>query len=548
MTPEQLLGAARRRLRGIIAGRAVVRLAWVAALCTLAGVLTARWVAWQPIELLALLVPVVVLAAWVAWAATRPMPEAAVAHVADHGLGSHDALAAYLEFAEGSPQFSERISERASRVAGSAELKRAVPASLIGPRHEVGRYLGVAGLAVLCAAGLAFLDNPQDSAREQRRRETAAVERAQDDLEAAADKLGDDAAAADKLNALAQDLDGLDAAAATEALADAEAKLQTDAGANLDSALAATAGLDASLAARPLPGAQKPGDGAPPGETPSDAAGRLAESAGSLASLNADQKAELAKRLEDLAATQAAGAPEVAEAMKAAEEAVKADDPGAAATLEAAAAAQAAQAKSVGQRGEARQAAGATGAARADVASAANPSANSGDARAQAAPGEDQGKGQGQGKGKGQGQGKGGAGKGAGADGSPSGTVGAGKRNGGGSGKGGKGRPGDAGQGLGTDANKVEATVSDVFAPEPSGSSDAEGAQQGNGGDLDQDVGKGQAPSQRGAARLPLSDAVARYNDAATRALDDPQLPPASRQVMADYFEQLSGSPTIPSN
>lgn len=141
-----------------------------------------------------------------------------------------------------------------------------------------------------------------------------------------------------------------------------------------------------------------------------------------------------------------------------------------------------------------------------------------------------------------------GVGKGAGADGSPSGTVGAGKRNGGGSGKGGKGRPGDAGQGLGTDANKVEATVSDVFAPEPSGSSDAEGAQQGNGGDLDQDVGKGQAPSQRGAARLPLSDAVARYNDAATRALDDPQLPPASRQVMADYFEQLSGSPTIPSN
>ncbi|MGB2743628.1 MAG: hypothetical protein WBC28_04050, partial [Candidatus Microthrix parvicella] len=247
MTPEQLLGAARWRLRGIIAGRAVVRLAWVAALCTLAGVLTARWVAWQPIELLALLVPVVVLAAWVAWAATRPMPEAAVAHVADHGLGSHDALAAYLEFAEGSPQFSERISERASRVAGSAELKRAVPASLIGPRHEVGRYLGVAGLTVLCAAGLAFLDNPQDSAREQRRRETAAVERAQDDLEAAADKLGDDAAAADKLNALAQDLDGLDAAAATEALADAEAKLQTDAGAHLDSALAATAGLDASL-------------------------------------------------------------------------------------------------------------------------------------------------------------------------------------------------------------------------------------------------------------------------------------------------------------
>lgn len=131
MTPEQLLGAARRRLRGIIAGRAVVRLAWVAALCTLAGVLTARWVAWQPIELLALLVPVVVLAAWVAWAATRPMPEAAVAHVADHGLGSHDALAAYLEFAEGSPQFSERISERASRVAGSAELARCRRASSV---------------------------------------------------------------------------------------------------------------------------------------------------------------------------------------------------------------------------------------------------------------------------------------------------------------------------------------------------------------------------------------------------------------------------------
>ena len=32
---------------------------------------------------------------------------------------------------------------------------------LIGPRHEVGRYLSVAGVAVLCAVGLAFADNPQ---------------------------------------------------------------------------------------------------------------------------------------------------------------------------------------------------------------------------------------------------------------------------------------------------------------------------------------------------------------------------------------------------
>ena len=258
MSPDQLLDAARRRVRAVLAGRVVVRFAWMAALCALAGVLAARWIAWRPTELLALVVPAAAVVGWAAWRASRPIPASSVANVVDRGLASHGALGAYLEFAEGSPQFSSRIVDRAATVADTAELKRAVPTGLIGPRHEVGRYLSVAGVAVLCAVGLAFADNPQDAAREQRQREAEAVERAGADLEAAAKELGADSAAAEKLKSLAKDLQTLDAPQATEALANAEAELSTEAGVNLDSALAATAGLDRSVEARPLPGASDP--------------------------------------------------------------------------------------------------------------------------------------------------------------------------------------------------------------------------------------------------------------------------------------------------
>ena len=37
MSPDQLLDAARRRVRAVLAGRVVVRFAWMAALCALAG-------------------------------------------------------------------------------------------------------------------------------------------------------------------------------------------------------------------------------------------------------------------------------------------------------------------------------------------------------------------------------------------------------------------------------------------------------------------------------------------------------------------------------
>ncbi|MBK6311242.1 MAG: hypothetical protein IPF42_11955 [Candidatus Microthrix sp.] len=273
MSPDQLLDAARRRVRAVLAGRVVVRFAWMAALCALAGVLAARWIAWRPTELLALVVPAAAVVGWAAWRASRPIPASSVANVVDRGLASHGALGAYLEFAEGSPQFSSRIVDRAATVADTAELKRAVPTGLIGPRHEVGRYLSVAGVAVLCAVGLAFADNPQDAAREQRQREAEAVERAGADLEAAAKELGADSCRR-KLKSLAKDLQTLDAPQATEALANAEAELSTEAGVNLDSALAATAGLDRSVEARPLPGASDPSDAAP-----GDAAGQLAEAA-----------------------------------------------------------------------------------------------------------------------------------------------------------------------------------------------------------------------------------------------------------------------------
>ena len=64
MSPDQLLDAARRRVRAVLAGRVVVRFAWMAALCALAGVLAARWIAWRPTELLALVVPAAAVVGW----------------------------------------------------------------------------------------------------------------------------------------------------------------------------------------------------------------------------------------------------------------------------------------------------------------------------------------------------------------------------------------------------------------------------------------------------------------------------------------------------
>lgn len=527
MTPEQLLQVATRRIRWILAQRAFVRWAWIAALASVIVMALARSVTWQPTETIGLVAPAVavVIGAW--WASRRHLPAATVARVVDAQLSTHDALGANLQFRHDTGPFATRIEQRARAVAASSDLAAAVPRRLVGERRFVQRRLSAALLAALAAATLAVIDNPQDLVRAQAERERAAIEAARKDLERAAGELGADTNAGKALEKLARDLADLDADSALDRLADAEADLQLRAGRNLDSALAANAGLDASVRARPLPGAQ-------PG---ANAAEQLAQAAEALEGMTTEERAELAERLAGLAATQVAGAPEVADALQKAATALASGSGDAAAALAAAGAAQGEQASSVASRSKARSAAAAAGAARSAVAGS----------RSSGVPGQGQGNGKGSGNGKGNGKGNGdgkgsGQGSGQGSGGSPSGQVGAGTRPGGGSGQGGKGQAGNNGTGLGDSRNEQTAPPSEVYAPDPRGTSDGEGPLSGEGGDLGQEVGKGQAPSSRGSATLPLSDAVAKYREQAAQAMNDPEVPAASRDLMARYFEQLTAA------
>lgn len=63
---------------------------------------------------------------------------------------------------------------------------------------------------------------------------------------------------------------------------------------------------------------------------------------------------------------------------------------------------------------------------------------------------------------------------------------------------------------------------------------------QGSGGDLGQRRGTGDTATQRGESRLPVSDAVRRYRDQASRAAARPGLPRAQRDLISSYFDRLS--------
>jgi hypothetical protein len=79
-----------------------------------------------------------------------------------------------------------------------------------------------------------------------------------------------------------------------------------------------------------------------------------------------------------------------------------------------------------------------------------------------------------------------------------------------------------------------------VFAPDPQGRLSGDGPQQGSGGSLESTVGQGDTATRRGAARSSLGEAVRRYTPGATRALDQPGVPAAQRELIRDYFGRLA--------
>ncbi len=55
-------------------------------------------------------------------------------------------------------------------------------------------------------------------------------------------------------------------------------------------------------------------------------------------------------------------------------------------------------------------------------------------------------------------------------------------------------------------------------------------------------VGRGNGATTAGQARTPLSQALGRYREQATRAIERADLPPSLRDLIQAYFDQLSGA------
>lgn len=539
MTPEELLALVGRRLRRLRVALLSARWAWVVTAGVLGLVLLARVVPWSGLEPTAAVLAVIVTLAGLGWAATRPVTRLQAARAADDALHSRDAFAAYLEFAGSGGQFTDRVDRRARDLAATVAPDQAVPRPR-WPRWRPG--LAVAALAV--AATVGWLPNPQDELRAQAAAAADARDAAVEELRRAAQEAPEGSQAADRLAALAESLASMSPDDAAAALVAAEAELLEQSGADLQAAMAASSGLDAAVSARPLPGA---GSG--------DAADQLEQAAASLDSLGAADRAALAERLERLAATQTVGAPGVAQALADAAEAVASGAADAGDQLRAAADVQRARTTELAERAAAAAAAGEVAAARRELSAAIDGAAagrTGAQGQAQAAgqgqgqgSGQGQGQGQGQGSGEGQGQGSGqgqGAGQGQGSGGSPSGQVAGGDRGGSGSGRGGSGQPSSGGASPSTSgASPSGAEERTMFAPpRPTGTVDPSGPLQGSGGDLGREVGRGNAPSSSGAARLPLSEAVRQYRDRAITASAGASVPPAQQQLVGGYFARLS--------
>src|SRR5690606_39072958 len=183
------------------------------------------------------------------------IPLLLAARAADRGLGTRDAFVASLELADERGLLPERVRRRAAELASGVRAKDAVPL------QRQPRRLLVAAVLTAGAFGLAWLPNPQDTARERRAAEQRVLENEAERLREAAAALGEtptagkaERAAAEELRELAEKLeragsldDGLDEVA--KALADLEAAIPAD----LLATKAAVTGLERSLQSQPLP-------------------------------------------------------------------------------------------------------------------------------------------------------------------------------------------------------------------------------------------------------------------------------------------------------
>ena len=256
-----------------------------------------------------------------------------------------------------------------------------------------------------------------------------------------------------------------------------------------------------------------------------------------MADLTAEQRDELADRLDALAQSQSAGNPEVAEQLRQAASDLRSGNAAAAAdALNRAAGNQRLSNADLATRdvADAASNAASAGADRLRDPASAGDGSGQGDGEGDGSgDGEGNGQGNGSGNGQGSGQGKGGAG------GSPSGQVGGASPTGGQSS--GQGGPGTPGAGELSDGNS-EVSRAQVFDPESGGAgTDVKVDIEGGAGE-GQTVGRGDAATTEGSAFVPLQDVLGDYLDRAATSLDELDLPPDLRTTVRDYFDHLAES------
>jgi hypothetical protein len=523
---RKLLGQVRSRMVGEEALRWSASGAALAALGALASEMAfRRWPLDPQWPLLAFWVLAGVVVATVGW--RRAWPSwAEVARVADSALGGRDRLVTALEFAGEGGRLYERQRQDAALFAGAAQL------SDLGPFRWPWRTLAVAIGAAVAATVLAVLPNPAVQELRQRQAAVAAQDRAGDQVAtiarqaAAQSRPGEDP---QKRQALTQDLqkasdavrkapDPQSALASLSQAQDQLRQLQDPAlGARQDSAAAAGRALAGN------PQAAKAG-GALAGQDMKSAQSELNNLAQSLPSLSLQQQQQLANSLAQASAS-ASGDPKLQQSLKQASDALKKGDVGAAqqALKQTAQESQSVKASEDFQ-GDVNQAVNGLQQAKAPLAQQASGQNGQGQgtqsqgAQSQAAQGQ---AGAGQAAGA---QGQGGQGQGVPTQGQGRGAQPAqGQGGSGGTGSGGSG----SGGGSGTAGSKPAAGSEKVYVP---------GQAQGISGNGTPD-GSGQGVQN---GLVPYDQVLGQYQDAALSQVNRADIPEQERQLVQQYFNNLS--------
>ena len=245
------------------------------------------------------------LLALIVMCAILPVDTEAAARSADRGLATDDALSTSLQFVGMSGVFGEAIRARANDAARRGDARTAVPFT------ADWRLLVAAAVMALTALGLALFTDPATRTADRRDEEHAALTSEAAGLRAHAEALADDPVTSPDRDALAALVEQL----ATEldrtanlgsglaALEQARSELEASITDRFLAEKSAVQGLIRSLEARPLV------DGR------ANASAQLEALGESLDELSAQEREALADRLAALAATQAVGNPEVADAL-----------------------------------------------------------------------------------------------------------------------------------------------------------------------------------------------------------------------------------------